>query len=146
MRPARWPLPTSEKFTKFGPVVAGLLIALVVLVIEAFRESPVNRSLSDFLQAAVVFGAAYCSWRVARHSRGYSRQLWMLLTASLLISGAAKALEGTEITEATASAAGEAAAEGAKPLTGNAYKVQLLKVAVKRAALLAAGAKPYWEG
>jgi len=48
------------------------------------------------------------------------------------------------VTEQTASAAGEAATEGARPLSQNEYKVQLLKVAVKRAALLAAGAKPYW--
>jgi xanthine dehydrogenase YagS FAD-binding subunit len=63
-----------------------------------------------------------------------------------LSEAAAKALEGKEVTEAVASAAGEAAVEGARPLAQNAYKVQLLKVAVKRAALLAAGAKPYWEG
>ena len=93
MRPARWPLPTSGKFAKFGPVVAGLLIAPLVLVIEGFREPPVNRLLSGVLQSAVVFGAAYCLGQVARHTRGYLRQLWMLLTASLLISGAAKALE-----------------------------------------------------
>jgi xanthine dehydrogenase YagS FAD-binding subunit len=64
----------------------------------------------------------------------------------LLSEGAAKALEGKEVTEATATAAGEAAVEGARPLSQNEYKVQQLKVAVKRAALLAAGAKPYWEG
>jgi xanthine dehydrogenase YagS FAD-binding subunit len=64
----------------------------------------------------------------------------------LLSEAAAKALEGKEVTEANASAAGEAATEGVRPLNKNAYKVQLLKVAVKRAALLASGAKPYWEG
>jgi xanthine dehydrogenase YagS FAD-binding subunit len=58
---------------------------------------------------------------------------------------AAKALEGKEVTEATADAAGKAATEGAKPLSGNAYKVRLVEVAVKRAILLAAGVKPYWE-
>ena len=42
-------------------------------------------------------------------------------------------------------AAGEAAAEGARPLSQNAYKVQLVEVAVKRAMLTAAGAKKYWE-
>jgi xanthine dehydrogenase YagS FAD-binding subunit len=63
----------------------------------------------------------------------------------LVSDAAAKALEGKEITEQTASAAGEAAVEGARPLGQNAYKVQLLKVAVKRAALMAAGAKRYWE-
>jgi xanthine dehydrogenase YagS FAD-binding subunit len=64
----------------------------------------------------------------------------------LLSEVAAKAIEGQEVTEAVASNAGDAAAEGARPLSQNAYKVQLLKVAVKRAVLLAAGAKPYWEG
>lgn len=58
---------------------------------------------------------------------------------------AAKALEGQEITEATANAAGEAACEGVRPLSQNGYKVQLLKVSVKRAVLTAAGAKRYWE-
>jgi xanthine dehydrogenase YagS FAD-binding subunit len=58
---------------------------------------------------------------------------------------AAKAVEGKEITEATAAAAGEAAAEGARPLGQNAYKVKLIAVAVKRALLTAAGAKKYWE-
>jgi xanthine dehydrogenase YagS FAD-binding subunit len=62
----------------------------------------------------------------------------------MVSDSAAKALEGKEVTEATASAAGEAAVEGVRPLSQNAYKVQLLKVAVKRAALLAAGVKPYW--
>ena len=92
MRPARWPLPTSGKFAKFGPVAAGLLIALLVPVIAGFRESPVNHLLSDVLQAAAVFGAAYFSWHVAGHSRGYLRQPWMLLSAGLLISGAAEAI------------------------------------------------------
>ena len=58
---------------------------------------------------------------------------------------AARAIEGKEVTESTAAAAGEAAAEGAKPLSQNGYKVNLLAVAVKRALLVAAGVKPYWE-
>lgn len=62
-----------------------------------------------------------------------------------LAAAAARALEGQAITEETAAAAGKAASEGAKPLAGNGYKVQLVAVAVKRAALLASGAKPYWE-
>ena len=45
------------------------------------------------------------------------------------------------MTEATASAAGEAANEGARPLSQNAYKVDVAKVAVKRAILRAAGVK-----
>ncbi|HJZ59534.1 MAG TPA: xanthine dehydrogenase family protein subunit M [Gemmataceae bacterium] len=64
----------------------------------------------------------------------------------LVSEAAAKALEGKEVTEATAEAAGKAACEGARPLGQNEYKVQLLAIAVKRAVLTAAGAKKYWEG
>ena len=50
-------------------------------------------------------------------------------------AGAGKALAGKTITAATAEAAGKAAVEGAQPLSQNAYKVQLARVAVKRALL-----------
>jgi xanthine dehydrogenase YagS FAD-binding subunit len=63
----------------------------------------------------------------------------------LVAESAAKALEGKEVTEATAAAAGKAATEGASPLSQNAYKLKLVEVAVKRAILTAAGAKRYWE-
>jgi xanthine dehydrogenase YagS FAD-binding subunit len=59
--------------------------------------------------------------------------------------GAAQALEGQEVTEQTAAAAGKAAAGGAKPLSQTGYKVKLIEVAVKRAILTAAGQKKYWE-
>ena len=55
--------------------------------------------------------------------------------------GAEKALVGKSITAATAEAAGKAAIAGAKPLSQNAYKVTLAKVAVKRALLEAAKVK-----
>jgi xanthine dehydrogenase YagS FAD-binding subunit len=58
---------------------------------------------------------------------------------------AAKALDGKEVTEATAGGAGKAATEGVKPLSQTEYKVKLIEVAVKRAVLTAAGQKPYWE-
>jgi xanthine dehydrogenase YagS FAD-binding subunit len=51
---------------------------------------------------------------------------------------AASGLAGKTISEAVAAEAGNAAAAGAKPLSGNAYKVDLVKVAVKRALLEAA--------
>jgi xanthine dehydrogenase YagS FAD-binding subunit len=62
-----------------------------------------------------------------------------------IAESAAKAIEGKEVTEATASAAGEAAAEGAMPLSQTGYKAKLVAVAVKRALLTAAGHKKYWE-
>jgi xanthine dehydrogenase YagS FAD-binding subunit len=56
-------------------------------------------------------------------------------------TAAAKALAGKTITEATAEAAGKAAVADAKPLSQNAYKVQLASVAVKRALLEAVKAR-----
>jgi len=49
------------------------------------------------------------------------------------------ALVGKAINEETAKAAGEAAVAGAKSLGRNGYKIQLARVAVKRAVLAAAG-------
>jgi xanthine dehydrogenase YagS FAD-binding subunit len=46
-------------------------------------------------------------------------------------------LRGKKIDEATAAQAGEAAVRGAKPLSGNRYKIQLTRTAVKRALLAA---------
>jgi len=52
---------------------------------------------------------------------------------------AAAALEGTRVNEETAARCGEAATQGAQPLSRNAYKIQMVKTAVKRAILAAAG-------
>jgi len=52
---------------------------------------------------------------------------------------AGASLKGKSVSEDTAKAAAEAALEQAKPLSHNAYKVQLAKVALKRAILKAAG-------
>jgi xanthine dehydrogenase YagS FAD-binding subunit len=52
---------------------------------------------------------------------------------------AEKALVGKAITEETAAQAGEAAVLGAKALGRNGYKIQLARVAVKRALLRASG-------
>ncbi|MCS7168131.1 MAG: xanthine dehydrogenase family protein subunit M [Gemmatales bacterium] len=57
---------------------------------------------------------------------------------------AQKVVEGQTITRELAEKAGEAATAGAVPLSQNAYKVHLVKVAVKRALLLASGAQPDW--
>lgn len=57
----------------------------------------------------------------------------------------ARGIAGRAATEETATAAGRAAAAGAKPLAQNGYKLRLVEVAVKRAILIAAGQKRYWE-
>jgi xanthine dehydrogenase YagS FAD-binding subunit len=48
-------------------------------------------------------------------------------------------LQGQPLDRALAQKAGEAAVQGAKPLSRNRYKVQLARVAVQRALLAAAG-------
>ncbi|HVX68048.1 MAG TPA: hypothetical protein VHA11_15655, partial [Bryobacteraceae bacterium] len=46
---------------------------------------------------------------------------------------AEKVLAGKKVTPALAEEAGKAASEGATPLSGNAYKVRLVRTAVQRA-------------
>ena len=53
-------------------------------------------------------------------------------------AGASKGLNGAKVDAASAAKCGEAAAQGAKPLSKNGYKIQLVKAAVKRAVLAAA--------
>jgi xanthine dehydrogenase YagS FAD-binding subunit len=60
-------------------------------------------------------------------------------------SAAEKSITGKRVSIETAAAAGEAAVEGAAPLSMNGYKVPLTKTVVKRALLAAVGNR-YWEG
>jgi xanthine dehydrogenase YagS FAD-binding subunit len=111
------------------------------------------------------YGVKNASYEV-RHKQAYDWPLVQAATAFNLEGGKAKqvrivlghvaptpyiadraatTLDGKEVTEETAVAAGKAAAEGAKPLAQNGYKVKLIEVAVKRAILTAAGHKKYWE-
>jgi len=57
---------------------------------------------------------------------------------------AEKAITGKSVTMESATEAGEAATQGAKPLSMNGYKVALTKTVVKRALLAAVGNR-YWE-
>ena len=59
-------------------------------------------------------------------------------------TAAEKAITGKRVSIETAAAAGEAATEGAAPLSMNGYKVPLTKTVVKRALLAAVGNR-YWE-
>lgn len=63
----------------------------------------------------------------------------------IVAQAAMRSLENQQINEESATAAGRAAGEGARPLSQNAYKVKLIEVAVKRAILMAAGMRRYWE-
>lgn len=59
-------------------------------------------------------------------------------TTPIIAAAAVQALNGSRIDESVAGKAADAAVQGAKPLSRNAYKVQLAKTAVKRAILAAA--------
>jgi len=61
--------------------------------------------------------------------------------APVVATAAEQALAGKSLTQDVATEAGKSALDGAQPLSGNAYKVQLARVAVKRALLEAAKAR-----
>jgi PAS domain S-box-containing protein len=73
--------------------VAGLLTALIFLVVKWVPQPATSLLLSDLLQTAIVLWAALCSLRVAKRSSAYLRQLWMLLATALFVGSAAQALE-----------------------------------------------------
>ena len=58
---------------------------------------------------------------------------WSAVAASNLLNGA-------RVDSSLADAVGQAAVQGAAPLSGNAYKLQMVKTAVKRALLAATNA------
>ncbi len=104
---------------------------------EAFYEVRQRAQFDWALVAAAVW------WRVEK-GRVADARVWLGAVAPTPIasSAAREALVGREagdgpLPEAAVEAAGEAAAVGATPLPGNAYKVDLVKVAVKRALRLA---------
>jgi xanthine dehydrogenase YagS FAD-binding subunit len=57
---------------------------------------------------------------------------------------AEQALTGKSVSEEIAMAAADAAVTGAKPMSGNKYKVQIARTTVKRAILKAGGMKANW--
>jgi len=91
------------------------------------------------VQAAVAFA------RTNETATGVKIVLGHVAPTPHVAEAAARAVEGHAVTEATAAAAGRAAAEGARPLSKNDYKVKLIEVAVKRALLMATGLPRYWE-
>jgi xanthine dehydrogenase YagS FAD-binding subunit len=87
--------------------------------------------------------AAACAFR---HSGGIVREARIVLgqvaPTPWFSYEAVEALIGQPVTVQSAEQAGQAAVARARPLHQNAYKIQLAKVAVKRAILLAAGIDP----
>ena len=83
---------------------------------------------------------------VARFDSGWRVCLGAVAPIPWLSKPAMDVLGNKDITPALAAAAGEAAVKNAEPMTENEYKVQLTKVATKRALLSAAGLEvPRWN-
>jgi len=93
------------------------------------------------VQAAVSFAGG----RNGEKATNVKIVLSQVAPTPLIAEAAGRAVDNRAITDALAGAAGRAAAEGAKPLSQNAYKVRLVEVAVKRALMIAAGLPRYWE-
>jgi len=140
-----------------------------LMPLEVFYRTPKNERESEFMLepnqfvAQVILphpeGRTSGAYEV-RHGAGPDYPL-LAAAASILTSGgivrearivlgqaaptpwisreAIDAIVGRPVTYETAEAAGEAAIQSATPLSHNEYKVQLAKVAVKRALLTAAG-------
>jgi xanthine dehydrogenase YagS FAD-binding subunit len=83
---------------------------------------------------------------VARFNSGWRVCLGAVAPIPWLSKPAMDVLGNNDVTPALAAAAGEAAVKDAEPMTENEYKVQLTKVATKRALLMAAGLEvPRWN-
>src|SRR5262249_54322681 len=105
------------------------ILATVKIPLPAGRNAGYEvgeKEASDWplVQASVAFRL---DGRVARNVRIV---LGHVAPTPLVSETAAKVVEGKEVTEAAAAAAGEAACEGARPLAENAYKVRQLAAAV----------------
>jgi xanthine dehydrogenase YagS FAD-binding subunit len=114
-------------------------------VIVAVEFAPADRpSRSGFHE---VRQRAAFDWALVSCAAGFdggevavkTARVWLSAVAPYPLRSAAaeKALVGKPFSEALADAAGEAAAKGATPLPGSAYKVHLARVAVKRALMAA---------
>jgi xanthine dehydrogenase YagS FAD-binding subunit len=83
---------------------------------------------------------------VARIDGGWRVCLGAVAPIPWLSKPAMEALANNDVTAELAAKAGEAAVANADPMTDNEYKVQLVKVAVKRALMTAAGLEvPKWS-
>ncbi len=99
---------------------------------------PAGRNATYEVRQKLALDWPLVSASVALHRGGARIVLGHVAPIPWRAAGAEKALAGKQTAEEAAEEAGKAAADGATPLSGNAYKVRLVRVAVKRALLEAA--------
>ena len=122
-----------ESTLKPNEILAGVRVPISGLKNAVYEVR--HRQTIDwpYVTAAVAFAVKGGSASDARVVLGHVAPVpWMA-------QNAAKALNGASISDSAAAKAGDAATQGARPLSKNEYKVQLVRTAVKRA-VLAAGA------
>jgi hypothetical protein len=83
----------SGRFSWLALAVAALLAAILLALFGGVHSPAAGLLLSDILQCAIALWAAFCAFYVARQSKGYLRQLWLLLGSALSISTSAQVLE-----------------------------------------------------
>jgi xanthine dehydrogenase YagS FAD-binding subunit len=116
-------------------LLRGVQVPLPGIGVSAYAEIGERESFDWALAScAVSFG-----WKGGIVNGPVRIVLGAVAWTPLLREEASKHLEGKKLTPDLAREAAAKAVEGAKPLSENAYKVQLAKVAVARAILAAAG-------
>lgn len=102
---------------------------------------PAGLESSDYyeLREKLSYDWPLVSAATARTKNGWRVVLGAVAPVPWRAEAAEAVLGNSDLTPELAAAAGEAAAEGATPLRYNSYKVDLIKVAVKRSLLKAAG-------
>ncbi len=130
------PQSVDDSFTALGPTD--------VLTHVSIPATPMRNATYEVRERSGLDWPLATATVVYKDSDGTARDAQVVLghvaPMPWVAQGAAKALEGKTVDEATAEACGEAAVQGATPLSKNQYKVQLVRVAVKRAVLAAAQA------
>ena len=132
-------MPTLQNVRKENVLAADELLTHVILPAPGSGQ---ERALRSPLQGVARL-AARVRHRRADDERRHDQSARVVLGAVAPVPWRSQAAErrssASRINEETAAAAAEAALRDARPLSQNAYKVQVAKTAVKRAILHAAG-------
>ena len=127
---------------KPSDVTLGPSDVIVRVVVPAAAQARRQAFVEVRQRAAFDWALVSCAVSLAADGTGKDARVWLGSVAPTPIRAVAaeKALAAAgALGEAAAAAAGDGAVVGATPLPGSAYKVDLLKVAVKRAVLAALG-------
>ena len=129
----RTPASESERETALAPneILTEISVPLKGLKNATYEIRHRHGLDWPYVTASVAFAAKDGTASAARVVLGH------VAPTPWVAGGADTVLNGARLDETTAAKAGEAAATGAKPLSGNAYKVTMVKTAVKRAVLAA---------